>query len=572
MLLGDVTANGLPDIDSTNWKIECQDLFVNNALLQDIISNFKGQPFQLPKPIARLGNMHYRGSVVGCIDDLTLHGVFTSALGNITTNGRAFVDSTHSSMTFKGDIATRRFALGKMLDSKDLGTASLSVHVDGKASNEEPFRGSICANVDQLQFRDYEYRDVHLDGTFRNKIFKAVLRSDDPNLNLAFNGEIDLSNSQPNYDCTLLCHHLRFGELHISDKYTDSDLHFGLRLKATGKSVNNLVGTLNIDTLAFYNAGEVLRMESLELTADLHDREGAQDAIKLHSDYANASFTGSYDLTTLALTLQKMVLRYVPQAVSASTRRKLLATRTANNADFYFYFCDLAKLCSVLKLPVMLDGVPIIKGFIHESTHQMAFQTVVPDVQTVTQHFEDIALNLDNADNQLNLTASAFKHRSYSIAGDHIGDMQFFLTSHALNDSLALTFDWTNPDTIHNAGSIRFTTSFAQYAGKPLVATRIYPTNIILGDSLWQMEESRISYAVADTALLVNNFSLHSTSQFIHATGRASTQASDSIRMELQSIDLDYLLSAFTNVHNAVSFGGTATGCATAYGIIRHHF
>ncbi|MBP5290909.1 MAG: translocation/assembly module TamB [Paludibacteraceae bacterium] len=570
LLLGDVTANGLPDIDSTDWKIECQDLFVNNALLQDIISNLKGEPFRLPKPVARLGNMHYRGSLVGRIDDLTLHGVFTSALGNITTNGRAFVDSTYSSMTFKGDIAARRFALGKMLDSKDLGTASLSVHVDGKASSDEPFRGSLCANVDQLKYRDYEYRDVHFDGTLRNRIIKGILRSDDPNLNLAFNGQVDLSKSVPDYDCTLLCHHLRFGELHLSDKYVDSDLRFGLRLNASGKSLDRLVGVLSIDTMMFINGGEIARMESMDLTMNIDGREGAQDAIRLHSDYINASFTGNYNLKTLGQTVQKMLLRYVPQAVSASSRRKLLATRTSNDIDFYLYFCDLAKLCSVLKLPVLLDGVPIIKGFVHESSQQMALQAVIPDVQTDLRHFEDIALSLDNADNQLNLSASAFKHKAFSTAGEHIGDLQFFLSSHAVNDSLALLFEWTNPDTVHNAGSLRLTTSFAQYAGKPLVAMHIYPTDIILGDSLWQMEDARISYAMADTALLVNNFSLHSASQFIHATGIASTQPSDSIRVELQSIDLDYLLGALTDVHNAISFGGTATGWATAYGIFRH--
>ena len=140
ILLGDVTANGLPDIDSTDWKAECQDLFVNGALLQDCISNLKGKPFRLPAPVARLGNMHYRGSLVGRTQDLTLHGVFTSALGNITTNGRALVDSTYSSLTFTGDVATRRFALGKMLNAKDLSTASLSVHVDGRMSDSVPFR------------------------------------------------------------------------------------------------------------------------------------------------------------------------------------------------------------------------------------------------------------------------------------------------------------------------------------------------------------------------------------------------------------------------------------------------
>ena len=569
VLLGDVTANGLPNIDSTYWKAECQDLFVNKTMLQDLISNMKGKPFQLPKPVARLGNMHYRGSVVGRLTDLTLHGVFTSALGNITTNGRAFVDSTHSSITFKGDIATRRFALGKMLDSKDLGTASLSVHVDGIASNEEPFRGSVCANVDQLQFRDYEYRDVHFDATFNNRRVKGIAGSADPNLNFAFNGEADLSGGEPAFMAVLQCYHLRLGDLHISEKYADSDLRLGLRLKARGKTIEKLAATLNVDTLSFYHEGKTLQMESLALRVNQNEGSGP-DTIRLESDYANVSFVGTYNLKTLPQTLQKIAMRYLPQAVPMAAQKKVLASRTSNEVDFYVYLHDLEEPSSILKLPVVLGDVPLVKGFIHESANQFAFQAVVPDVRTETQHLEDITLNFDNAGDRLNLALSAFKHRAYSVAGEHIGDMQLFLSSHAENDSLTLALEWTNVDTIHNKGAIRLATNFGRYAGKPLVGVHVYPTDILLGDSLWQVDEARITYTAADTVLQVNNFSLHSASQFVHATGIASTHLSDSIRVELQSIDLDYFLGALTNVHNAISFGGTATGWATAYGVFRH--
>ena len=570
ILLGDVTANGLPALDSTEWKVECQDLFVNKALLQDFISNLKGKPFQLPKPVARLGDMHYRGSLVGRINDLTLHGVFTSALGNVTTNGRASVDSTFSALSFTGDISTRRFALGKMLDAKELGTASLRVNVNGQVHEDEPFSGKISANVDQLQFRDYDYRNLHLDGTFRKKVFNGLIRSDDPNLNLAFNGIIDLSTSLPRYDCALQLHHLRLGELHLSDKYADSDLRLGLRLKASGKSLDGFTGVLNIDTASFYHAGETARMESSELSVENNLPGASPNAIRLHSDYINASFAGNYQLSTLPVTIQKIVLRYVPQAVSASSRKKLLATKTSNDADFYIYFHNLTHLFTVLEMPVQLAEMPIVKGYIHESKKQLCFQTMMPDLRTEMHHFEDITLNFDNMDDRLNLSASAFKHHANTVAAEHIGDMQFFLSSHAVDDSLSLAFDWTNVDTIHNAGAIRLATTFRQYAGKPLVSVHVYPTDIILGDSLWKMEESRITYSVADTALLVDQFSLHSPSQFIRATGIASTYPSDSIRMELQKIDLDYLLGALTDVHNAISFGGTATGWATAYGIFKH--
>ncbi|MBQ7671454.1 MAG: translocation/assembly module TamB domain-containing protein [Paludibacteraceae bacterium] len=570
ILLGDVTADGLPDIHATDWRVECRDLFVNSALLQDFVSNLMGKPFRMPAPVARLGDMHYRGSLAGQIRDLALHGVFTSALGNITTNGRASIDTTYSLLTFTGDIATRRFALGRMLDNSQLGKASLSVHVDGRMADDAPFSGSVRAKVDQLRFHDYDYRDLTLDGTFRNKVFDGIIRSDDPNLNLAFNGRVDLSRALPAYDCTLLCHHLRLGQLHLSEKYADSDLSFALRLRAAGRSIDDFAGSLTVDTLSFWHANRQARMDRLLLTV-AHDEPGsAPDAIRLRSDYADATFTGSYRLSTLANTVRRFIAHYLPQAFSASTRRQLLALRTDNHAEFSVYFRDLAHLFSVLELPVLPDQTPLIKGYVHESDNLLSLQAVVPDLRTDGLHFEDITLRFDNADDRLNLALAAFQHHANTVAAEHLGDLQYVLSSFAVDDSLALDFRWTNIDSIHNAGALRLTTTFRQYAGHPLIAAHIYPTDIILGDSLWRMDESLITYGMADTALLVNDFSLHSASQFIRANGVASTHPSDSIRVELQSIDLDYLLGALTDVHNAISFGGTATGWATAYGIFRH--
>ncbi len=570
ILTGDVTANGLPDLDSTLWKAECTDLFVNKAILQDLISNLKGQPFRFPQPVARLGDMHYRGSLVGRVHDLTLHGVFTSALGNITTNGRAYIDSMYSSISFTGDLATKRFALGRMMDNKDLGTTSLTVHLNGQLLENKPFKGAVVAVVDHLQFRKYDYRNLRMDGKFANNVFNGMIRSDDPNLNLAFDGTIDLSTSVPLYDCSLQLHHLRMGPLHLSEKYADSDLRFGLRLNAYGKSVDDFAGVLNIDTLAFSHAGKVVRMESFELLTE-HDAPGDNpDIIRLHSDYVSASFSGRYKLSTLPTTFRKFVLRYLPQAVSVATRKKLLATRTANDADFYVYFHDLTELSTVLELPCILDEMPTIKGFVHESAGQLGLQAVVPGVRTEDQHIEDITLNFDNLNETLNLTLSALKRHANTVAAEHLGDLKLFLGAHAVNDSLSLAFDWTNTDTIHNAGALRLTTAFRQYASKPLVAVHVHPTDIIIGDSIWTMEDSYITYSMADTALQVGGFSFHSASQYIHADGVASTRLSDSIRLELQCIDLDYFLGAFTDVHRAISFGGTATGWATAYGIFRH--
>ena len=562
ILFGDVTADGLPDLASTDWYAYCEDLFVNGAMLQDLISNLQGKPFTLPKPIARLGDMHYRGTLSGQLRNLTLHGIFTSALGNITTNGTASIDSTYDSFAFAGDIGTKRFALGKMLDNKDLGNAAFSLHLNGQLLDRTDFSGLVKANVEQLWFRDYNYRNLRLDGRINKHIFTGSFTSNDENINLAVDGIADFSREVPAYDLRFALNHLRPGPLNLSEKYADSDMHFLLTLKAQGKSIDTFRGLLNIDSFAFYHKGQTLDMQTFDFAINA-------SSIRLTSDFINASLSGSYQLSTLPATLQHIVHNYVPSTFAS--RKSQQTSGAPNDVDFYVYFHDLARLCSVLELPVTTEQMPTIKGFMHESDGQLALQAALPELTTAKQQrIENISLNIDNRNEHINLALGARVRHSLNPASQKLGDLDLFLGAHAASDSLTLAFDWTNIDTIHNAGALRLTTFFRQYARKPLIAVHIHPTDFILGDSLWQVDNAYLAYSFADTALQVDNFGLHSSSQLISANGVASTSVQDTIRAELLNIDIDYLLGALTDVHKSIYFGGTVTGWATAYGIFRH--
>lgn len=576
LLLGDVTAFGLPNLDSAYIKAQCQDFFINKGLLQDLISNLRGHPYQLPNLVARLGDVHYRGTLSGRLNDLTLHGVFTSALGSITTNGHAITDRTFSELTFSGDVATQHFALGTLLANSDLGAASLTVHVNGHVKENHPFHGQVCANVDQLVYRKYKYRNLHLDGAFSNKLFEGELGSKDDNLNFAFNGRMDFSTAHPEVDFLLKLNHFRPGYLNLTDKYADADLRFTTRLQAAGSSVDNVLGQLNIDTLVFTHNGKTLRMKSLELTSEhgtsLTSPDGrttATDKITLSSDYLSASVFGQFRLSTMPITLQKLLIRYIPQLYSEQQRRDILAAKSQNDLELSAYFHNLTAIYDMFDLPLTMDEVPIIKGFVHESTNQISLKAFAPDLLLSGQHLEDLSINLDNTREQINLTMSVFRHHANNPASRHMGDMKIFLGAYAKGDSLNTSLDWSNVEDIHNAGALRLATTFRQYAGHPLIELHIKPTDILLGDSIWHVADSRLTYTVADTALVVDGFSISSNSQYLKASGVASTRGSDMIRAELRNIDLDYFLGALTDVKKSINFGGHVTGWATAFNLFR---
>ena len=64
----------------------------------------------------------------------------------------------------------------------------------------------------------------------------------------------------------------------------------------------------------------------------------------------------------------------------------------------------------------------------------------------------------------------------------------------------------------------------------------------------------------------IRNFSINTDFQRIAANGIASTNPNDSIEVELQHIDLQYLLG-YTEASNAISVQGPLSGWAKIYGL-----
>lgn len=598
LLSGNMTALGLPELDSLWLRTQVEDLQVNKATLQDILSSITCQPVCLPDMLNRLGTVHYRGVLEGRLANLTLRGALTSALGSLRTDGRAYAASDFSEFDFNGTISTRRFELGKLLGIAEMGTIALTVNADGMAGAEMPFVGKINANIDHFQFRQYTYQDIQINGHLRNRIFDGKIESNDPNILFSFAGKVDMREHATPSEFLFNLQHFRPGPLHLSDKFADSDLRLKLALNMQGAKLDDIRGNLTIDSLRFTHSDQAFSMPHLELLAEVSEpeykgkvRQQQLRHLSISSDYINARLWGAFSYSELPAAVLRLVASALPNVFTDEQERELKRHTSQTDLEFYIYLKNLNELCSILGLPVVPYGTSTIKGSIAEQTqshvahvletgygqpHNCLFQAHFPLLTLSGNTIENLTLSFDNAtqekDGQLRLLLKGLTHSSATPAGEHIGELQLRLDARARHDSLDLQFDWGNVhDTaMHHKGDLHVTTTLARYAGKPLISAEIHPATFIFADSTWTLGSARIAFAAADTVVQVEDFRLSSGKQLIYANGIVSPLHSDSIYAELKNINLDYLLGALTDVHRAIYFGGTVTGWAKGYGILRN--
>ena len=79
------------------------------------------------------------------------------------------------------------FDFGTFLDDPTIGLASLNVDVRGKGFVPETIDTQVVGNIFELQYNDYNYTAIKVEGNVRNKIFDGNLVSNDENLKLNFN-------------------------------------------------------------------------------------------------------------------------------------------------------------------------------------------------------------------------------------------------------------------------------------------------------------------------------------------------------------------------------------------------
>ena len=549
---GNFSAIGLPILDNVYVNARCQDLSLTIAQIQDFVSGVQGKPFRLPPLVHRMGDMHYQGEVRGRLHDLTLHGAFRTALGVLTTDGTCRTNQDFTSAALTGKLATKRFNLGRLLASNELGTVSLSLTTDWHLSTERPPHGTAEGTIKEIDFHEYRYNDIQLQGVLNDKYAEGELHINDENITLRLGGVVDFMTADKHIDVDLALQQLRPEALHWAERYPDSEVRANARLHYLGRDIDHASVDANIDSLFLRVGKDTVTMKSLSL---ISGRQNDELVLKLVSDYLTGGARGRFAYTTLPASISKHIARYMPSIFSTQNYERIMAMPTDNELAFYLYGHKLRQLQELLQLPVMISDNPVIKGSYNERNHRLSLQTYVSGVLAGNALLRDVTLTAGNTDDHLALDLS------FDVDSTR-------LTAHtkAYQDTLQLSTYIRALPPSKSYGNLEVQTHFLHYASKPLIEVHIQPSIIQLGDSIYRIGDSHIAYTAVDTTITISNFMLHGTSQFIEADGVASPRDEDSLHIALAHVDAGFLMP-YLLPEKAFSVGGRLTGWANIFGI-----
>ena len=562
---GAATAYKWQDFDSLQLRAECQDMMVKATLLQDFIADILDHPYQLPVHVYRLGEMHYNGIIDGQLRDMNLHGSFRTALGLLTTDGHAQLNSQFNDLTFNGEIGTRRFHVGRLLGNKDLGTLTMRMRANGHTANNHPMHGLFDVAIQHVRYKGYNYSNIRFNGKYQPDYIEGSLHTHDPNIQLSLDGLLDLSETSPLINITLDLQHLRLDALNLTDKLSDNDIQGKLYVNFYGTHIDHINGYLVLDSLLVANAGDTARMNQFKILAESDSDDPTHHNLKLQSDYAVGRFAGHFSYTELGTSAQKIAVHYLPHLFDATTRQQLKSRPSTTDARFYLYVHDLDKILDILPFNISQSGNLTIKGMIDEPHRRVAVSGVVPVLKIGKQEINDIIISADNVGDRINLRSSAHIDLPDSLG---LGNADLMLSLMAMHDSVLLSVDLSNDAEETYGGQLGVLTTLNEFAHKPMITTHILPSRLFVANTQWLIDPARITYTAADTAVQVEHLWLGSNQKHIYIDGVASTHLEDSLHVQLKNIDLGTILGYTNLAERTLTAQGKITGAATLYGVM----
>ena len=544
---GDINVNANGFIDGLRdrtpaWRLELNQLLLSETIIDFLHKNIKA----IPEELTRIGLLKLNGQFSG-----EHNGVITIQSNISTGIGEATV-SLHKNGNdqFEGTITTPQFDLQQLTGNDSFGKLAADLSFAGQLRSSGMPDVNVNGLVSQFDYNGYSFSNINLNGTYSSQGYNGQLQIDDPNVMASLEGEfLTGSNSQQNrMNLSGTIERLVPQVLGLSDQWGQAVFTGNIQADVTARTLKDAVGTLRISNFSMTEEENPYpyRLDNLLLTSTT---EQGRRVLSFVSDFAKAELQGDFEFSTLPQSFINMIGSKLPTLPGLPK----LTDNVHNNfmARLQVYKSDwLQRLFNIdlgITQPAMLDMR------VNDNNHTFNLDSQLPAFTYNGSVYSNGEVHLSAP------TDTLLCHVNVTQGSDD-NRLHINLLAKAIDNNLDTRISWNDGKTINRmSGELNsITTLYRNIAEKPEAHVRVQPSHIILNDTVWNVEPSDILYS--ENNLLIDHFNVHHQQQHITLDGRASNNVHDSLTVDLNEVEVSYILDLVN--FDAVEFSGRTTGKA----------
>lgn len=562
---GDFSIKGLPDVYSTYIFADVKNLRTFTTDVERLVGKIQGKKRHLPAEFHRFGEITFNGNFTGFIDDFVTYGKFNTNLGRIATDLMIAPTSEFGDTVFRfnGNLKTERFELGKMLGNKVFGAISMNSDVSGGTTSQLRLHGKIDGKVSSLVMKDYNYRDIIINGRIDGKRYEGDIFIDEENVSLTCQGSVDLNEAIPHYDIKGECKKANLYKLKFIESDTTAFTSFQIDGQFLGSNIDDLDGELNLHEAVIELDGRRLELGEVSLFSKrIQDSLSLDNSFIFRSDVVTAEIKGRYQFLKLGESVVSMMKNYAPAWGADETAATELSK---NNFRFHFEIRDAKRFSEFLSDKFYIGRIaaapskPEINGVYNPSEKQFSMHVNMPYIRYDGKHFIGLHFNADTENNALIFDLGCQKIR----LSDNFSFDNLTIYAEAQQDSADLNIRWNNwaVDSLLHQANIKSKVLFLRRTGKivPMLHLFTEPTTITIANEKWHLSHKGIS--LNGDKINIHKLLFAQDQKHLSLDGLISPESTDKLNLAAAQIPLSLINSMFQM--DKLLFGGIATGTAT---------
>ena len=533
---GDISLNGLPNIKETLISADIKSLKTNALDIKRIYPNYT-----YPQQLQKFGNISYKGQFDGFINDFVSNGYITSALGNANTD----INIKYTNgvpLKYSGHIVTESFNIGELVNKSEIiGTVSVDASIKGSGIKIKDLNATFDGVVHQLEFKKYNYKEIKIDGSFRQREFQGNLNVDDDNIQLVFKGLLNLDGATPSYNFDADIKKMDLQALNITNKkiviQTKSNINF------KGKKLDDFNGDIYLNNLIVSTDSQVIPLNDIHINT-YTDNIGVR-FFDINSSVLKANISGYFSYAQLPSIMRAFINRY-----SLEPDNKYIDSIGNANLAFSVVIYEPGSLTTLLHKNFTLIRNTFVKGNLDSRNYILNLEATIPELTFGTINLKQIQLtsSIDKKNVLIHATLGKLNNKDSLLLKNTVFDATAN-SNHKFNFSLLSSMD-TFANRADLKGQIAYTLK--------KVELELDDASIYLNGKEWRfLPGNKIVYA--KKYLQTTNLKLHQDDKDIYFTTIHPDDSTTNLEIDLNSIsvkDISKLIDHSKNNYFGKADGG----------------
>ncbi|MCW3077507.1 MAG: hypothetical protein JWO32_2116 [Bacteroidetes bacterium] len=520
---GNLTLSGVTDFATCYLHFDAKEISTNYKDLIEIPTYpfTEGKKLELPYQVKQLGTISYKGKFDGFVGDFTTYGTFKTSLGIATTNLSVKLGKKLDDIVYKGKIKTINFNLGALAGSPMLKTLSLNAEVKGKGISLNALNVDVEGQILNITYNNYDYQNIRMNGSIRQKIFNGLLISKDPNADFDFNGSINFQKKVPAMDFISTINNLNLQKLNFTKE--EGSISTQILIVLNGDNINNISGDINLDNTIYKNAKKEYKISTFDLKIDQSTPDKKLDVT---SSYFNLGVNGRFNFTNLQPAFHQFLTSYYP-AFFKKSKSKIVYT------DALKFQLTIKKFDVIRELFVkdlMISPNAVINGDFDVSKNLFNINSRSDSIRFKTIQFHNNVIESYSSNNKINLV---FKGSDIQLT-DSIKLKNYFMYFVSKDKDTKYNLEWDDKASPKNSG---------KFAGKAFFSNHIATLTldkffITSKDSTWNLTSANPTVIDTSGTIIVNPLLFSNNNQRIGIAGKLSGKTTDSLIINTENVVL----------------------------------